>query len=318
MIALASIGTSSIASQFVAASAKVPGVSFTTAYSRDSGRAAEFADANGVAGHTDDFDALLASENVDALYVASPNSVHFEQCMAAIEAGKHVLVEKPATADADSFARLVDAATARGVVLLEAMRNVFDPGMAAVGDLLGQLGTIRRASLAYCQRSARYDLLLAGERVNIFDPKMGGGALLDLGVYCLSAAVELFGRPTAIAGQSVVLPNGVDGAGAALLGFPGCVVDVSYSKISHSGREAEIQGELGTLYIDHIAGPRRLRLELLDGASLEQVIDEPAGNLHFALARFVALIEGRADADVDNARTLETLKIVDKLRSQVG
>ncbi len=317
MIRLASIGTSTIASNFVAGSRQVAGVEFTTAYSRDPDRAAAFAQANGIPNHSADFDGLIGSDSVDAVYVATPNSVHFDQCLAALEAGKHVLVEKPATVDAAQFVVLQDAASANGVVLLEAMRHVYDPGAAAIRDVLGELGTIRRASLGYCQRSSRYDLVLAGERVNIFDPEMGGGALLDLGIYPLATAVDLFGTPRAVTSQTVVLANGAVGAGAVLLDYGGCVVDVSYSKISHSTRPSEIQGELGTLTIDHIAEPRSLRLDMLDGTSYEQVIDLPKENLHYSLERFVAVIGGE-DGRLDNARTLATLRLADEVRSQIG
>lgn len=316
MIRLASIGTSSIASKFIAASGKVPGAEFAIVYSRDADRAREFAAANGLAGHSSDFEVLLASDDVDALYIASPNSVHYEQCLAAIRAGKHVLVEKPATTDAASFARLRDAAADAGVVLLEAMRNAYDPGMATIRELLPQLGAIRRASFDYCQRSARYDLVLAGQRVNIFDPAMGGGALLDLGVYCISAAVDLFGAPTAVVGQSVPLPTGADGAGAALLGYEDLVVDVSYSKISFSRRPSEIQGELGTLLIDHIDAPRKLRL--VSSTESDITVDEPVDNLHCSLERFVELVDGDRDANPDQTRTLYTLRIADEIRRQAA
>ncbi len=317
MIRLASIGTSTIASNFVAGSRQVKGVEFTTAYSRDPNRAADFARANGIADHSADFGAVVGSDSVDALYVATPNSVHFDQCLAALEAGKHVLVEKPATVDAAQFAVLMDAAKANKVVLLEAMRHIYDPGATAIRDVLGELGTIRRASLGYCQRSSRYDLVLAGERVNIFDPEMGGGALLDLGIYPLAMAVYLFGSPRSVSSQTVVLPNGAIGAGAVLLDYDGCVVDVSYSKISHSTRPSEIQGERGTLTIDHIAEPRFLRLDVLGGESYEQVVDLPKENLHFSLERFVAGISGE-DVSPDNERTLATLRLSDEVRGQVG
>jgi predicted dehydrogenase len=310
---MASVGTSSITANFVAGSRLVPGAEFTVAYSRDPARARAFAEANGIAQTESDFGGLIASADVDALYIATPNSVHYEQCLAALEGGKHVLVEKPATVNSEQFAALLEVASANGVILLEAMRQVYDPGTTAIKRLLPEVGVVRRASLGYCQRSARYDLLLAGERVNIFDPKMGGGALLDLGVYPLATAVELFGPPRSVAGRLVALPNGSDGAGAALLEYDGFVVDISYSKISFSHRPSEIQGELGTITIDHIAEPRNLKVELLSGESFEHVIDLPKANLHHSLERFVALIGGE-DGRADNERTLATLRLIDQIR----
>ncbi len=312
---LASVGTSAICAQFIAASHRVSAVTFTTAYSRDAERARAFAEANGVDSTSSDFDELLHSDHIDGLYIASPNSVHFEQALAALRGGKHVLVEKPATPDAASFEFLVEEASRNGVVLLEAMRNAYDPGTEAIRQLLPELGTLRRASFAFCQRSSKYDALLAGRSYNVFDPAMAGGTLLDLGVYCLSAAVLLFGAPDGIVGRSIALPTGADGAGAALLSYPGLVVDVSYSKMSDSASPSEIQGEQGTLLIDHIADPRLLRLQPFKGTAVERQISKPPGNLEYSLERFVALVYGDHDASSDHERTLNTLRLTDELRS---
>lgn len=315
---LASVGTSAICAQFIAASQRVPSVTFTTAYSRDAARARTFADATAIANTSSNYDELLHSDDVDGLYIASPNSVHFEQALAALRAGKHVIVEKPATPDAASFQLLTEEATRNGLVLVEAMRNAYDPGTEVIRELLPELGTLRRASFAFCQRSSKYDAFLAGASYNVFDPAMAGGTLLDLGVYCLSAAVLLFGPPETIVGRSIPLPTGADGAGAALLTYPGLLVDVSYSKMSDSTLPSEIQGEQGTLLIDHIADPRLLRLQPFKGTAVEREIAKPAGNLEYSLARFVALVVGDRDASADHERTLNTLRLTDELRSPTG
>ncbi|WP_231637158.1 Gfo/Idh/MocA family protein [Microbacterium sp. No. 7] len=216
MITLATIGTSTITERFADAVAQTPGIRVDAAYSRDVARARAFADRIGAPGASDDLDGLLAT--VDAVYVGSPNGLHAEQARAAIRAGVHVFVEKPAAPTASEWDGLVAEAREHDVVLFEGMRNVYDPGLAALRDLLPEVGVVRRVSFAYCQRSARYDLVLAGETPNIFDPALAGGALLDLGVYPLSAAVALFGEPHTVTGLQVPIATGVDGAGSALLG----------------------------------------------------------------------------------------------------
>ncbi|NED68128.1 Gfo/Idh/MocA family oxidoreductase, partial [Streptomyces sp. SID10244] len=128
MIRMATIGTSTITRSFLDAAAAVPTVAVTTAYSRDAGRAAEFAAETGLASSASDLDALLSSPDIDALYIASPNGAHGEQVRQGIDAGKHVLVEKPAVPTSAEFVDLAGAATSAGVILLEAMRNFYDPG----------------------------------------------------------------------------------------------------------------------------------------------------------------------------------------------
>ena len=310
-IRLATIGTSVITRTFLAAAADVPEVEVTTAYSRDAERAAAFARENGIPGSASDLDALLQSGDIDAVYLASPNGAHFAQARRVLEAGVHVLVEKPATPTAAEFEALVDVAAEHDVVVLEAMRSAYDPGLAAVAELAGTIGPIRLASFSYCKRSARYDNVLAGRAVNIFDPALAGGALYDLGVYCVSAMVQLFGEPDRVSAASAQIASGADGAGILLAQYPGHAVSLTYSKVSASARSNEIQGELGTLTFDEIAAPREAVVTLLDGTRTVHRFDGPRNNMSYEVRRFAELINGDRDAAADHARTLATLRIID-------
>lgn len=318
MIRMATIGTSTITRNFLDAATSVPEVSATTAYSRDSDRAAAFAAETGLAASVADLDALLSSSEIDAVYVASPNAIHGAQALQAIRYGKHLLVEKPAVPTVSEFVALTDAAAHHDVVVLEAMRNVHDPAMAALRALLPEIGMVRRASLAYCQRSARYDKVLAGERVNIFDPALAGGALYDLGVYTIAAMVELFGEPDRVTATTVPIAGGADGAGEALATFAGSVVDLSYSKITASDRRNEIQGELATITFEHVAQPRYATVTWHDGTRTEHTFDGPANNMVHEIRRFAALIAGDADPAVDTARTLAVLRTVESIRASAA
>jgi len=315
MLRIATIGTSWITRQFASDAAGVDGIDVAIAYSRDADRAAAFAAEIGAEGSSADLAALLASPEVNAVYIASPNSAHFGQAKAAIEAGKHVLVEKPATLTAADFQVLVDAAASHRVVLLEAMRTAYDPGLARVRELIGELGVVRRASLRYCQRSSRYDQVLAGERVNIFDPALGGGALNDIGYYCVSAMVALFGEPDSVLGGLVALPGGADGAGTALALYPGFVVDLGFSKITASSLPSEIEGERGFLTIDRIHSPRVLRLTRLDGTTHTHEVPGPEFTLAWGIQRFVDVCREGGQLDADHARTLAALRVVAAIRA---
>jgi predicted dehydrogenase len=314
MIRIATIGTSTIAREFVRSLQDVEGIALAGVYSRTPATAAAAAAHLEAPRWWSDLPELLADSAVDAVYVASPNGAHLDQALAAVAAGKHVLVEKPAVPSAAEFESLLAAAAERGVVVFEGMRTAYDPGTALVRDLLPRLGTIRRASFGYCQRSARYDLVLAGQQVNIFDPRLAGGALLDLGVYCIAMMVELFGEPATVFGRSVTVASGADGAGAALAEYPGFLVDLTWSKITASVRPSEIQGELASLEIDHVAAPRNLRLRFLDGTTEEHSLDLPTANLGYEIERFVQVVTG-ADAASDQLRTLRTLRVADAIRT---
>ncbi len=314
MIRIATVGTSTITYQFVDAMAEVPQIALAGVYSRSLQTAEKAAAAFGTERTWTELDAMLASDEVDAVYIASPNGVHFEQALQAIRAGKHVFVEKPAVPTAAEFSSLLEAAADHNVVLFEGMRNAYDPGTAALKLLLPKLGQIRRVSLGYSQRSARYDLVLAGRPVNIFDPKLGGGALFDIGVYCVSMLVDLFGAPQAVTACDVTVGSGADGAGVVLASYPGMVADLSYSKISASDRFSEIQGELATLTFDRVPAPREWFLTYLDGEQETERLGLPPANMKFEIQRFCQLVDGAASPKSDQLRTLRTLETIDAIR----
>lgn len=313
-IRLATIGTSVITSAFADAVSQVDGISLEAVFSRDSARAATKAEELGARWSTGSYDDVLASPRVDAVYIASPNSAHHEQALLAIEAGKHVIVEKPAVTTAADWVELVERAQAANVVLLEAMRTEYDPGIELVKSLIPELGPLRHASIRYEKQSSRYAKVLAGERVNMFDPQFAGGALNDLGVYCLHALVTLFGVPDGVAAASVGLASGVDGSGTVLAHYPGFVVDLSYSKISSSEIPSEIQGEAATLVIDDIAAPRSLELVLIDGTRTRHDLDKTPNALIPEVQRFADLIASGGDAEADQRLTEQTLRLIEEVR----
>lgn len=190
MIRLATIGTSTITRHLAEAVRAVDGIRISCAYSRDPQRAADLARELDADLSASSLQESLRSPDIDAVYVGSPNSVHHDQVMAALRAGKHVLVEKPAVPTATRWVELVELARDARVVLLEGIRTEYDPGIDAVREILPKLGRIRRVSLRYQKRSDRYDQVLAGHMVNIIDPAMAGGALMDLGVYCIHAMIS--------------------------------------------------------------------------------------------------------------------------------
>ena len=314
MIRVATVGTGQITRQFANAVAQVEGVDIACVFSRDATRAADLAQQLGASGWETDLDQLLASSVIDAVYVGSPNHTHHEIARAALRAGKHVLVEKPAVPTVAEWETLVAEADSARVVLLEGMRTEYDAGFVSVREALPRLGVIRRASFGYQKRSSRYDQVLQGVIASTFDPTKSGGALMDLGVYCVHAMVSLFGAPQRISAVSVPIPAGVDGAGVAIAAYPGFAVDLSYSKITTSHSPSEIQGEDATLVIDSISSPRILSIRGRDGSVDEWTVSGARDSLQGEVERFVDLVTTSGDADVDHGRTRVTLQVLDSIR----
>ena len=204
---------------------------------------------------------MAACPDVDAIYIGTPNSTHFDYAMAAIRAGKHVLCEKPMACCEAEVLALTKAAKAKGVLLMEAMVSTLQPAMLAARDALGRIGPLRHISCSFCQYSSKYDNLRRGILASAVDPAMGGGALEDIGIYTIYPLMALFGEPDRIGSAHLMMldtPNGpVDMHGTAQLHFPGgdalgLTAQLSWSKICDSFEPTEFCGEGGNILLDSI------------------------------------------------------------------
>ena len=322
-IRIATIGTSMISEDMLDAAAQVEDVEYVGTFSRRKDTARSFTERHGGTRPFASLDELAASEAVDAVYVASPNSAHYEQALACIAGGKHVIVEKTFCPNRYQAQQLFAAADVHGVVAMEAMRSIHDPGWATIFATLPKIGRLRRATLRFGKYSSRYDELLAGHHTNIFDAQMATGALMDIGIYCVEPMVAAFGAPARTVAQSVLVgekgneltEGAIDGAGSVLCSFdqasgaPGLVVELAYSKISQDLLPCQVEGELGTITIDAVSAPQRATLHLRGravrggattaAASVGDVTEELAlkpckNNMVYELIDFVRLVRGEA------------------------
>ena len=207
-------GPGRIAATMAGEFAGLAGAELVAVGSRSSERAAAFADRFGIPQAYGCYDDLLAAD-LDVIYLATPHAQHTDLALAAIAAGKAVLVEKSFTTSVADTVAIVEAARAAGVFVMEAMWTRFLPAMAELRRMVtdGELGELR---------TIQGDLI--APRVfdpsdRLFDPGLGGGAVLDLGVYVLSFVQQFLGVPDRVHAVGGLLPNGVDGEAGILLGW---------------------------------------------------------------------------------------------------
>lgn len=275
MIRIATIGTSGITACMLDALSNVEGAVFVGTLSRDRQRAAAFTSKHGGTTPFTSLDELAASDEVDAVYIGSPNALHHDQALACIAGGKHVIVEKPFCANRREAAEVFEVARDAGVVALEAMRPLHDPAFHAIKDALPQIGAIRRATLRFGKYSSRYDEILAGRHTNIFDCAMASGSLMDIGVYCVEPLIELFGAPERVLASAALLDeatrdltNGpIDGSGVVLASYPGMTAVLAHSKTTNDLSDSQIEGELGTLTVHGISAPSSMHIDLRSDAA---------------------------------------------------
>ena len=252
------IGTNVITERFLEAGKDAEGFCLRGVYSRSREKAVDFARKHGADLAFDSLEDMASCKEIDAVYVASPNSLHASQSIQMLKGGKHVLCEKPIASNQREFEEMKKVALEKRRILLEAMRSVYSPGFQAIRENLHKLGKIRRVSFQYCQYSRRYDNFKKGIIENAFNPALSNGALMDIGVYCVHPLVSLFGKPEKVISSSLKLSNGIDGAGTILTEYPDFQGELLYSKITDSRVPSQIQGEEGSLVIREIPDPRKL------------------------------------------------------------
>jgi len=218
----------------------------TAVGSRRAEAASAFAAEHGIARSHGSYDALLADPEVDIVYVATPHHLHAENALAALAAGKHVLVEKAFTINAVEARAVVRAAAERRLLVMEAMWTRFLPHMTFVREVIrsGRLGEVHSVHADHTQKLSDDP----SHRLN--DPAVGGGALLDLGAYPLSFAHDLLGSAVEVSASATISNTGVDAEVATIMRHENGALSTSFSSMRTRGRNvASVLGTAGRLDI---------------------------------------------------------------------
>lgn len=196
-----------------------------------------------------DLDLLLAEADIDTVYIALPNHLHYEYSKKALLAGKHVICEKPFTLNANELNELYEIAEDKQLILIEAITNQYLANFRQLREDIQTLGEIRLIECNYSQYSSRYDAFKEGNILPAFDPKMGGGALMDINIYNIHLVVGLFGRPVAVTYYANKQKD-IDTSGMLVLQYPDKVAVCIGSKDTSAPIKSTIQGREGSIIID--------------------------------------------------------------------
>lgn len=319
MINLGTVGTGWITSSFIEAAQLSKEFKLVGVYSRTEEKAKLLADTYNASEVFSDLEKMAQSENIDVVYIASPNSVHYEQALLFLKHKKHVICEKPIFSNTKELAEAFKVAEENGVFLFEAIRNIHTPNFKTLKEKLPMAGEIRSAILPYIKYSSRYDLFLQGEEPNIFSSTFSGGALVDLGVYPLYLAVGLFGEPKKATYHPVILRSGVDGSGTLVLEYEEFVCTILCSKLSHSTILCEIHGEKGTFVLEDAAPISQI--EFYDSHSKEsKVLSVPLEekDMMYECKNIAGIINTENEKEYQELKRLSemVLKITEESRKQ--
>lgn len=240
------IGTGTIAATFAEDIARTKNAALVAVFSRNAETGADFARRFGPLAVFTDLDVLAETPDIDAIYIASPNTAHFAQAKRLMVAGKPLLVEKPLVTTASEAETLAMLAKDSGVFTMEGLWTLYLPALERLRDLLAKqtIGRIRavRGHLSFAKP---FD-----PQSRFFSSTLGGGALLDLGVYPLAVTLNLFGSPTSVSGEWRAAPTGVDLAATMQLGYNGFTADLGCNFLDTGENRYAIEGETGTLVLD--------------------------------------------------------------------
>ena len=258
---IGTIGSGFIVRTILEKVAITQGISCEAVYSRNYETGRKLADDFGVRKVYTDLNDLCSDENIDFIYVASPNSLHYAHVKAALEHGKNVLCEKPMVPYARQARELIDLAKEKGLFLLEAITTLYHPHFERIRQYLGEIGTLQMVSGVYCQYSSRYDLLLEGKQTNIFDPEFATGSLMDINVYNVYFMVGLLGRPDRVAYFAGKHKNGIDTHGTLVMQYGNVICQCVGAKDTMCESGVQIMGDKGYIHVTPSPNnPRTVRL----------------------------------------------------------
>jgi predicted dehydrogenase len=304
------LSTARIAARLIEAARRTESAEIVAVGSRDAASARAFAEGHGISRAHDSYDALLADPAVEAVYIPLPNGMHVDWAVRALQAGKHVLCEKPLGRDPGEVARAFDAADRAGLVLSEAFMWRHHPQVARLRELLdeGAIGAPRlvRACFSF--------VLTRGEDPRL-DPALGGGALMDVGCYCVGGARFVAGGdPLTVAAQTVVGPTGVDLRLGGVLRFDGDLLATIDCGFDAYGRgELEVIGSDGRIVLTDPWHGFEARIVLERGYRREVIELDGVDSFVLELEDVSAAIRGERPALLGRADALGQARTIDAL-----
>jgi predicted dehydrogenase len=313
------LGAGGIAASFAGDLQLLTGHQLAAVGSRHQDTAGDFAGRFAIPHAFASYDELVADPDVDIVYVATPHPFHAHDALLALNAGKHVLVEKPFAMNAVEATQVIDVARDRGLFLMEAMWTRFLPHMRRIREILTAqtLGEIRTVTADHGQRFLPPNLTS-----RLYAPELGGGALLDLGIYPVSFASYVMGTPATITAVSDPTETGVDAQTSVLLQYQGGAHAVLTTTLgARTPNVASITGTQGRIEIDQIwYQPSTFTMHTLSGSV--QRFEEPriGQGLRYQAAHVGELLRaGQTQSPIMPLdETLSIMSTMDEVRRQIG
>jgi len=304
------VSTAHINRLFLAGARESDSLRILAVASRDQARADDYARDNGIERAHGSYEALLADPDVEAVYISLPNSMHIDWTVRALEAGKHVLCEKPLSRRAADVRHAFDVAERNGRLLMEAFMYRHNPQTRRLTELVagGAVGRVRiiRAAFGFVARDPANVRLSAA---------LDGGALMDVGCYCVSGSRLIAGgEPERVTGEQALGGDGVDVAFAGIMRFADDVTALFDAGLALASRDAlEVVGDEGTLRLTDPWHCRAPGIDLIRDDHTERIAIEPKNSYRLEAENMSAAIRGEAPLLLDRADAIGQAKAIEAL-----
>lgn len=262
---------------------------------------------NNISKYYTDVDQMLLDKDVEVAYVAVPNHLHYIMCKKAMEAGKHVICEKPFTSNLRELEELVTISKEKKLILIEAVSTQYLPNTLKIREMLEKLGNIKIVSANYSQYSSRYDAFKEGNIMPAFNPKMSGGALMDLNIYNINFVVALFGKPKEVNYQANV-EKGIDTSGILTLDYGTFKCVCIAAKDCKAPVATNIQGDKGCINITTpVNNLNDFTMLMNDNTSKQYDFNEGKHRMYHEFKEFVKIIK---DKDFDTVNKMQEISLI--------
>lgn len=319
-IRLGTIGSGAIVHSILDNIQRTEGIRLAAVYSRSKEKGKSLAVEYGAEKVYIDPDSFFADDDVNCIYIATPNLLHYEQAKKALLAGKNVICEKPFCTRADQARELMALAKEKGLFLVDATPTAFLPNLKIMRRKLPEIGKVKLVMANYSQYSSRYDRLLSGELPNIFNPEYAGGCLMDINYYNVYLNIALFGRPLNARYHPYLFNGMIDTSGILTMSYDGFVSTSAGAKDSWGVNYFQIEGEQGYIYVPHGSnGLVRIKMVTKNGEEVFNEQPDPDRWFYEVQNMTRLLLAGDREAIEQRLETmLDVIETIEKARKEAG
>ena len=319
MINIGVIGGFWLTDEFIKAIKMTKGARYVAQYSRDIKKAEAYGKERGAFLFYDDLINMANDERIDAVYIASPNMLHYAQSKLMLDAGKHVICEKPVCVTHSEYNELCCLAKEKNVIYMEAMLNTHIEWAKKLKKAINEGGKVICAKLDFCQKSSKLERVEKGMMFSSFDKECCGGALMDLGVYATSLSTYLFGMPKSIFANGQFSENGADLSDTAVLSYEGFDCVISLSKLCESAARSEILCKNSTITMGNISQLQMLKVNNGQETRMLHGRNSFAKSMKDELSDFLSYIAGDKKSNEENSKlTAMSIKLLEQIREKIG